>query len=135
MKWFKSYSLYFAWVIALAGVLVSLYYGEVLRMEPCRLCWYQRVGMFPLALLLGIATYKDEPMLAFYTLPLVVFGGLFALYQSLTQLFPYFKIAALCGESTPCTFSGNIPYLSFFAFVFIAALILLRKCTQKSTEP
>jgi disulfide bond formation protein DsbB len=130
MRWFKNYSLYFAWVIALAGVLVSLYYGEVLRMEPCRLCWYQRVGMFPLALFLGIATYKDEPKLAFYTLPLVIFGGLFALYQSLTQLFPYLKMSALCSESAPCTFSGSIPYLSFLAFVSIAVLILFRNCTK-----
>lgn len=127
MKWIQSHSLYLAWVIALVGLFGSLYYGEVLQMEPCRLCWYQRIGMFPLALFLGIATYTNERKIAFYSLPLVVFGGLFAFYQSLTQIFPTVKIAALCSESSPCTLAGNIPYFSLLAFASIGILILLNK--------
>ena len=123
MKWVQHRSLYLAWMIALVGVLISLYYGEILQMEPCRLCWYQRIGLFPLALFLGIATYKDDVRLAFYCLPLVFFGGAFALYQSMIQLFPILQISALCGEVS-CTLAGILPWLSLFGFALIAILIL-----------
>jgi len=126
MKLIQQYALYFAWVIALIAVFGSLFYGEVLHMEPCRLCWYQRIGMFPLALFLGIAYYKNEPKIALYSLPLVVFGGVSALYQSLMQVFPKLHIAALCGEGTPCTLAGNTPFLSLAAFAAIALLILFQ---------
>ncbi|MGB7978846.1 MAG: disulfide bond formation protein B [Chlamydiales bacterium] len=125
MKGFRSNAVYFAWVIALIGVLGSLYYGEILRIEPCRLCWYQRIGMFPLALFLGIATYKNDRNLAFYCLPLVVLGALFALYQSLLQAFPSLHLVAVCGEATPCIFAGHIPYLSLASFIAIGLFILL----------
>ncbi len=125
MKWVRSHSLYFAWLVALVSVFGSLYYGEVLGMEPCRLCWYQRIGMFPLALFLGIATYRNDRKLAIYCFPLIVFGGLFALYQSFMQLFPFLKIAAICGEASPCSIAGNMPYLSFLAFCAIGIFILI----------
>lgn len=127
MKWVRSHSLYLAWVIALFAVFGSLYYGEVLQMEPCRLCWYQRMGMFPLALFLGIATYKNDRKVALYCLPLVAFGGLFAFYQSLTQVFPALQVAALCGESSPCTLAGSTPYLSLVAFAAIGILVFRSK--------
>ena len=125
MSWIRSQALYLAWVVALVAVLGSLYYGEILRVEPCRLCWYQRVGMFPLALLLGVATFKNDPKIALYCLPLICFGGLFAGYHSLMQIFPSLHLASLCGEATPCILAGLTPFFSFFAFVAIGILILL----------
>lgn len=122
MSWVRAHSLYFAWMIALISVLGSIYYGEVLDMEPCRLCWYQRIGMFPLALFLGFAFYKNDLKVARYCLPLVIFGGVVAFYQGLSQIFPVLHLAALCGE-TSCTVSGILPYLSFLAFAVIFALI------------
>lgn len=110
-------------MLALVGVLSSLYYGEVLRFEPCRLCWYQRIAMFPLAFFLGIAFYKNETQLARYCLPIVFVGGLFAFYQSLAQLIPSLQISSLCGEATPCTIAGPAPYLSFLGFLGIGLLI------------
>jgi disulfide bond formation protein DsbB len=120
----RKYALYFAWVISLAALFGSLYLGEVLHMEPCRLCWYQRIGMFPLALFLGIAVYKNERILGVYSLPLVVFGALFALYQSLIQVVPALQIRALCGEAH-CTNAGPIPLLSFLSFLLIAFFIAI----------
>lgn len=131
MIWVKKNALYLAWLISLAAVLGSLYYGEVLHMEPCRLCWFQRIGMFPLALFLGIATYQNELRIAIYCLPLVLFGGLFALYQSLLQIFPGIQIRMLCGEGAPCTMAGYVPYLSLLAFALIGWLILFRKSQKQ----
>lgn len=134
MKWFYKHVIYFAWVIALSGLFLSLYYGEVLDMEPCRLCWYQRIGMFPLALFLGIATYKNDRKLAFYSLPLVAFGGLFALYQAMSQVIPALEITALCGHSAHCTLPGPFPMMSTLGFAAIAILILYsfsEKCAKQ----
>ncbi len=123
MRWIQRYSLYFAWTIALAAMLGSLYYGEVLRFEPCRLCWYQRLAMFPLAFFLGVAFYHNELKIARYCLPIVGFGALIAGYQSLSGLFPSLQFTALCGEGVSCTVTGAAPYLSFIAFSAIGALI------------
>lgn len=126
MRLIQKHSLYIAWVIALVGLFGSLFYGEVSHMEPCRLCWYQRIGMFPLALFLGVAFYKNDPKIALYSLPLAGFGGLFAGYQSLIQIFPKLQMLALCGEASPCTLAGYTPYLSFLAFAAIGMLIFLQ---------
>lgn len=113
--------LYFAWVISLAALLVSFYYGEVLELEPCRLCWYQRMAIFPLALFLGIAAYKNERKVALYALPLVIFGTFVAGYQSLSEIFPALHSAKLCGAGH-CTDQGFLPILSFIGFALIAVL-------------
>lgn len=126
MKWFEANRLYLAWVIALVALFGSLFYGEVLQMEPCRLCWYQRIGMFPLALFLGIAWYKSDKKIALYSMPLVAFGGFFAFYQSMIQMFPSLQISALCGVDTPCTLAGYAPYLSFLGFASIGSLVLMK---------
>ena len=124
MKWLRKWSLYFAWVTALIGLLVSVYYGEVLNLEPCRLCWYQRIGLFPLALFLGIAAYKNCRPIAIFTFPLVIFGALFAAYQSLMQIFPKLHTEALCGNSTHCMLPPVSPWLSLLAFALIGLFIL-----------
>jgi disulfide bond formation protein DsbB len=124
MNYLHKHALYLAWVISLIALLGSIYYGEVLGVEPCRLCWYQRIGMFPLALFLGIATFKNEPKIAFYCLPLIALGGLIAAYHSLMQIFPSLHLASLCGEAASCSLDGSIPFFSFFAFVAIGTLIL-----------
>ncbi len=114
--------LYFAWVISLVAILVSFYFGEVLGMEPCRLCWYQRMAIFPLALFLGIAAYKNDRKVALYALPLVFFGALMAAYQSLSGIFPTLHSAKICGGGH-CTDQGLLPILSFIGFSLIAVLI------------
>lgn len=126
-KWILTHRLYVAWVIALVALFGSVFYGEVLQMEPCRLCWYQRIGMFPLALFLGISWYKNDQKIALYSLPLIAFGGFFAFYQSAIQIFPELQISALCGESSPCMLAGYAPYLSLLGFASIGSLILLKK--------
>lgn len=124
--WYKQ-TLYFAWVIALISALGSLYYGEVLHLEPCRLCWYQRIAMFPLAFLLGVAFYKNDVKLSEYCLPLVGFGVLVSFYQVISTLIPGLQIHALCGEGTPCTLEGPLPYLSLLAFCSISACLLYHR--------
>lgn len=124
----KKYSLYFAWVIALAGSIFSLYYGEILHIEPCRLCWYQRVALFPLAFMLGVAIYREDRAVFFYALPLSLFGGLIALYQALSIHFPFLQGTLECGKECAkpifILWGGiTFPDLSFIAFLLISTLL------------
>lgn len=123
MRWVIANRLYIAWTIALVSALGSLYFGEVLHFEPCRLCWYQRIAMFPLVPFLGIAFYKNEAKVAHYCLPLVFLGASLALYQTASAFFPSIQLTAFCSELSPCTKMGFTPYLSLIAFSSIGMLI------------
>lgn len=114
--------LYFAWVISLFALFGSLYYGEVLQIKPCKLCWAERLTLFPISVLLGIALYQNRPKMALYCLPFSILGALLALYHCLVQFFPLLKIEPLCGGA--CGFS-YMPLLSLAAFLSISILILL----------
>lgn len=132
MNWLKTYALYFAWVISLIGLLASLYFGEMLHYEPCRLCWYQRIFFFPLAFILGIAAYRQDRQIVIYTLPLVALGALFALYQVLEGFIPALSAPALCGRKSDCSahiltlFGGwvTLPMLSLLGFVVVGGLLV-----------
>jgi len=132
----KNYYLYFAWVIALTGFVFSIYYGEILQLEPCRLCWYQRIALFPLALILGLAVYQDDRGIFRYAFPLALFGGIVAFYQALSVHFPVFQEALECGKECAkpiFILFGQItfPDLSFAAF-FLIILLLIASRNPKS---
>lgn len=121
----KRHALYIAWTVSLLGVFLSIYFGEILKVEPCRLCWYQRIALFPQILFLGIAAYKNEKKIALYAFPLVVLGGLVAIYQSLSQIFPVLQSHVFCGVSEHCYLESFFPYLSSAGFLLIALFVWL----------
>lgn len=133
--------LYLAWVIALIATLGSLYFSEVRGFRPCLLCWYQRVMMYPQALLLGIAALGGDLGVRRYALPLSVIGWLVALYQNLEMwgVLPALKgcttdPSASCGTPWPVWGAGSplnmvitIPVLSVIAFTLIIGLLSWRR--------
>lgn len=122
-----------AWLIALAATLGAVFIGEVMGRTPCVLCWYQRIAMFPLAVVLGIACYLSDLNVRRYALPLAIAGGAIAFWHSL--LFAGFISEAI----QPCTQNGPscsgedqvlfgylpLPYLSLAAFCLISVLLFL----------
>ena len=123
----KKHALCLAWLVTLLGLLCSVIFGELLHHEPCRLCWYQRICLFPLVIILGIAAYKDETKIVPYALPLAFLGALFALYQVLEIFVPSLRKPSLCGYKTDC--SENLTqfwgFLSFPLISLIGFLLLL----------
>lgn len=119
-------SLYWGWVIALAGCGASLYYGELLMIEPCRMCWYQRIALFPLALILGIAAYRNDRSVIRYAYPMAAFGFAVALIQAVGIHFPSLQI---CGKECAkpiFTFLGaTFPDLSAIGFLAIGVLLFI----------
>ena len=128
----QKYGFYFAWVIALSATLISLYSSEVLGMQVCNLCWYQRICMYPLVVILGIATYRSDDSVSLYVRSLVVIGFLFSTYQYVQQMFPEFSPIQFCGTGPSCNeiifqYLGFItyPFLSMAAFAAVFLLITI----------
>lgn len=128
----KKYSLYIAWVLSCCGVLASLFFSVMRQLEPCTLCWYQRIALFPMAFLLGMATYSGDKKMTKYILPLAIFGCVFAVYQILIQEIPGWYPIEMCGAGPSCSEKINIglgfitiPMLSLINFLIIFILLLI----------
>lgn len=111
--------LYLAWVVALTATVVSLFMSEVLKWSPCTLCWYQRIFMYPLAIILPIGIFLKDKNIHLYVLPLSVIGGVVALYHELLQIKVIPEYAS-CSNGISCT----TDYLNLFGFVSIPLLSL-----------
>ena len=127
-------ALYTAWAIALAATLGALFIGEVLGQAPCHLCWYQRIAMFPLALILGLAALSGELGIRRYALPLAFIGGLVAAYHSglflgiiPEPIVPCSRTGPSCTDASMTILGLPLPVLSLLCFAAIALLLILMK--------
>jgi disulfide bond formation protein DsbB len=130
----RPYGLYIAWAAALAATLGSLYFSEIRGWAPCVLCWYQRIAMYPLVLILGVGIIKEDPNIRNYALPLAAIGAGIAFYHYLLQLGIITEKLAPCAEGISCltryeTWLGfvTLPLLAFFAFVAVIVGTLIYK--------
>ena len=116
-----------ATLIAAVATAGSLYFSEVLGLLPCELCWYQRVLMYPLVVVIGVAALENRVGAYRTALPLSIAGVAVAAYHS------YLQVAV---ESTTCTVGGcgtvqyqvlglTIPNLSLLAFLLISFVLVL----------
>lgn len=74
-----EHGLLLAWLVALTSMLGSLYYSEVANFIPCKLCWYERIAMYPLAVVLVVATLKRDWAIRRYVLPIMAIGAAISL--------------------------------------------------------
>ena len=113
-------------VVCTAG---SLYYSEVAGFPPCRLCWYQRIAMYPLALILPIAARRRDVGVRRYAMPLAAVGGLIAVYHMLVERFPSLESGS-CDPTNPCSIIWveplgymTIPTMALSGFALILVLL------------
>jgi disulfide bond formation protein DsbB len=126
--------LWAAWLVALVATLGSLYYSEIADFLPCRLCWFQRIAMYPLALLLfGIALRRDIRNGFWYAIPFPVIGVAISLHHVYIEHHPQSESAA-CRAGVSCTTRWiekfgyiTIPVLAGTAFATIIALLLFAR--------
>ena len=121
-----------AWLVASTATLGALFIGEVMGMTPCVLCWYQRIFMFPLAIILGIACFIDDRRGAVYGLTLALGGLAMAGYHTLLVAGLIPKAWLPCSAGVSCAdqkleiLNGvQIPWLSLAAFVTLAFLLIV----------
>jgi len=132
--------LFGAWLLTSVAALGSLFFSEVMDFAPCSLCWYQRIFMYPLVLVLGVGLMPvdGKPFdgkVVRYGLPLAVGGWLMALYHTLLYEGFIPESAAPCSQGVSCSEDYiellgflSIPMLSLLAFTAIVmSLLLLRK--------
>ncbi len=119
----RRYGLYFTWLISCIALVGSLYVSQILDVEPCLLCWYQRICIYPLVIIVGIAAFRGFIGIVPYVLPLVIMGFLIALYQVLLQEIPGWEPFSFCGAAVNCTEKHDIglgpitlPMLSVLGF-------------------
>ena len=116
---YRLYGLYAAWLVAIVATAGSLYFSEVRLFVPCSLCWYQRIMIYPLVILFGIASYRGDRGVVRYTLPLSILGGTVSLFHDLEQKVPGFSAPTLCRTGIPCT-TDYINWLGFITIPFLA---------------
>lgn len=131
-----------AWMIVVAVLATggSLFFSEIAGIEPCRLCWFQRIAMYPLVVVTVVGLWKRDKNLAWYVLPLCLIGGSIAAWHYgehvWTALHPF-------DPTEPCSLDGiscavppfvhfgyvTIPLMAFTAFVLetVGCAWLLRK--------
>ena len=126
--------LFLAWLVALAATAGALFLGEVMGKTPCVLCWYQRIAMFPLVLVLGVGLFDGDARSARYALPLAWAGWSLALYHCLLFWGVLSEALSPCQQGVSCADADlqvagfvPIPLLSLMAFTAILALLLLNR--------
>jgi disulfide bond formation protein DsbB len=129
-----------AFVVALLAMSGSLYYSEIAHYTPCLLCWYQRIAMYPLVLLLGIAAWRRDLGIRPYALPLAAIGAVIATYHYFLEWFPSLDTGA-CTVGIPCTQVWfrqfgfiSLPFLALVAFLLIIAILLLPPRVARDVE-
>lgn len=110
--------LYWAWLVSIAATVGSLYFSEVRMFVPCALCWWQRILMYPLVVVLGVATVRQDLTAWRTALPLSLIGFGTATYHYLLQKVPGLAPPASCASGVPC----NVQYIDWFGFVTIPFL-------------
>ncbi|MEO5927949.1 MAG: disulfide bond formation protein B [Patescibacteria group bacterium] len=132
----NAYTIVFAQaIVAMSG---SLFYSEVMHLTPCVLCWYQRICMYPLVLLSGIAVWTDDKKAYRYIMPLALIGFAIALYHNLLYYNILPEAIAPCQLGVSCTTKYmswlgfiTIPLQSFVAFTIISKTMIIKWRQEK----
>ena len=125
-------TIFSAWLVASVATLGSLFFSEVMMFPPCVFCWYQRICMYPLVVILSAGLFPVSKSVIKFSAPLALIGWVVAVYHNLL----YYKIlpesAAPCVRGISCTtvyieWLGfiTIPLLSLLAFSAILILLFL----------
>lgn len=128
----KENWLFTAWAVSFTAMLGSLYFSEVVGYEPCEMCWYQRILMYPIVLILGIAVVRKDVKAAVYSAALSGIGMMVSLYHYGIQKVDFLTDAAPACGRVPCTgiyinWFGfvTIPFLALTAFVIIFTVSMM----------
>ncbi len=117
-----------------------LIYSEIIKFLPCYLCWWQRVFMFPMAFLFGVALWDKDRKVVKYALPLLLAGLFVAGYQTFfyyfgeTSALPCDATGVSCYQHLVSEFGGyiSIPMLSLTSFIFLLTLLAVAHFYKKN---
>lgn len=124
--------LFLCWLLVSLSTTGSIFFSSVMEFAPCVLCWYQRICLFPLVLILGVGLLSFDKSVVKYSLPLAAAGWLVALYHTLLYSGIIPESIQPCSRGVSCTEEYidlfgfiTIPMLSLLSFTTIIALLLI----------
>jgi len=128
-------------LLSLSGFLGSLYFSEIVKYPPCTLCWYQRICLYPLLVIFGVALWTEDRTYAKYAWPLALIGGAIAAYHNLLYYGIIAAALAPCTKELSCSARQlelfgfvTIPLLSFLSFVSTLVLLGLDQRKRSTDE-
>lgn len=129
-----------AFAVAAVSMLGSLYFSEITHFLPCRLCWYQRICMYPLVPMLGIAAWRRDMAVRPYAAVLAVIGVPISSYHVVLERFPNLESSA-CDLDNPCSLIWvrrfgyvTIPVMALSGFLLILTLLAVARTGQDPDE-
>ncbi|MFA6353394.1 MAG: disulfide bond formation protein B [Candidatus Paceibacterota bacterium] len=139
LDFINKHFLILVFLISLMASIFPLVYSEIIRFVPCYLCWWQRVFMFPLVLMFGVALWDKDRKIIRYALPLVCVGFLISLYQNFFYYFgensnlPCDASGVSCYQHLVSVFGGyiSIPMLALTAFFALLTLLAVAHFYKK----
>lgn len=122
-----------AFIVAATATLGSLYFSEVAEFIPCRLCWFQRIAMYPLSVVLLVGAIRRDEAVRWYAGPLAAIGAVIAGYHTLIEWRPELDTGTcqLSGPSCTATWFREFGFvslalMSLVGFLAILALLFVR---------
>lgn len=129
---------YLAWLIALVATVGSLFFSEVMLLPPCVLCWYQRIAMYPLVLIIGSGIIMRDDRMRVYALPVCLIGLAVSIYHNLLYYGILPESIAPCVQGISCTSKQiewlgfiTIPLMALAAFVGLSLCLLFYRAEQE----
>ncbi|HHI93948.1 MAG TPA: disulfide bond formation protein B [Gammaproteobacteria bacterium] len=123
--------IFICWLISMLSTLGSLFFSEIMDLIPCELCWYQRIFMFPLTIILLLGLHPLDARVVRYALPIAGIGLLFTIYHSLLFYGLIPENLQPCRQGISCADDSMvlfgvlpIPLLSLAAFITIIVLLI-----------
>ena len=110
-----------AWLVAALATGGSLLFSSVMGFPPCVLCWYQRICLFPLVVVLARALFPLDRGVVRYALPLAAIGWLVAAWHNLIYAGVVPESLQPCARGVSC----SERYVALFGFLDIPLLSLL----------
>ncbi len=125
----RTDALRLAFSVAAVSTAASLWFSEVGGFVPCQYFWYQRIAMYPLVVVLGVAVWRGDSDLRWRVLPMSVTGLGLSAYHYQLQLYP--DQGSSCDVAAPCTQQWvdefgfvSIPFMAFCGFAAVTVLVL-----------
>lgn len=127
--WLHDVALPLATAIAVVSTAGSLLLSEVAGYVPCTLCWYQRIAMYPLTIVLGVASVRGDRQVWRTTLSIVTVGSAISIWHIAIERNP--ALGGVCDPAAPCAVRWveefgvlTLPTMALVAFVAIGSLTL-----------
>jgi len=139
VEWAADRALIFGAIIATIAMAGSLYYSEIAGFIPCEYCWYQRIAMYPLVVILGFAAVRRDYFSRLPALTLAVIGFGWSVRHWTVQQWP--SSGGSCSVTVPCSTPYvekfgflTIPWMAGSAFLLIITLLALSALIDRDAD-